>query len=82
MSELNTEAISSRQRELAVFGASRDQLLAAMERLGWRREGDRWFQPKDADAETAFNQLLQALRPVEGLTPENLQDVMLGQDPR
>ena len=77
----DTENILLVSENWRVFGAPRETLFAAMQRQGWRQAGDRWFAPRDGDAETAFNQLLQAVRPVEGLTTANLQDVMLGQDP-
>ena len=64
-----------------VFGADRGQLFAAMQRLGWKQSASRWFAPKQASADTAFNQLLRAVRPVAGMAPENLQHAMEGQDP-
>jgi len=64
-----------------VFGAYRDQLFAAMQRLGWRQSAGQWFAPEDTQPHVAFDQLLREVRPVEGMRPEDLEDAMEGQDP-
>ena len=66
---------------LRVFGAYRDQLFAAMQRLGWRQSAGQWFAPEDTQPHVAFDQLLREVRPVEGMRPEDLEDAMEGQDP-
>lgn len=57
------------------WGADRHELIAAMERMGWTREGSRWTEPATSgDPTEAYTDLCQAVQPLPGYDPEQNSD--------
>ncbi|HYD30167.1 MAG TPA: hypothetical protein VEB64_04840 [Azospirillaceae bacterium] len=57
------------------WGADRQALEAAMERLGWAKDGRRrWIEPEGDDEDdpmAAYTALCQEVQPAPGYEPEN-----------
>jgi hypothetical protein len=71
------------------WGADRDLLFAAMERLGWTLDGNRWTEPEpkeDPDANSHYTDLCNTVPHLDGMGPDDARNDMIeareaGEDP-
>jgi hypothetical protein len=66
---------------LNCWGAVRAQLIDALERLDWRREGDHWQAPAGVPFEIAYRDRCAEARPAPGMARDNMQPLMDGSYP-
>jgi hypothetical protein len=63
------------------WGAMRVSLLEALQRIGWRADGDDWYPPEGQTLAAAYADLCAAVSPVPGMARENLQPLIEGAYP-
>jgi hypothetical protein len=60
------------------WGALRGQLFAALQRLGWRADGEDWYPPEGQSLDAAYAELCAAVPPAPGMARDNLQPLLEG----